>query len=317
MEPWHLVSYSPRSELMARKDAEKRASPTPASNPYAWLGDEPPTRHPALSACMGLGCPYCNLGARHGCDEQEAFQAAKKQMQRLADAGGSHWLRMMHASAYGAIGVRFLREDQVRERVTELTPGPPPFNIFHDPRSEPSRVHSSMPVSAGRSGSSTAYSQPAELPPQLPKPSGACASAESWPADTWPAPAAPAAPTTAPPPPPPPPPEPTTAATALLAGGSSGASDSQPAAGREPAPEPVTEGWHWQVRLGRPGGKKKWGWCSNELSAHLEHCLQNNIWETTFEMDGWMYYYDLEAMEQTSPGTNATERTLRRVWGCF
>ena len=58
----------------------------------------------------------------------------------------------------------------------------------------------------------------------------------------------------------------------------------------------------------------KWGWCSDDLSAYLEHSFQRNIMETKFTIDGWEYFfYDLEDMEQTSPGENAQVRHLRRV----
>ena len=57
----------------------------------------------------------------------------------------------------------------------------------------------------------------------------------------------------------------------------------------------------------------KWGWVSEDLNRHLESMFQLGEGETTFDIDGWTYYYDLLAMTQTSPAAEGTERPLRRM----
>ena len=56
----------------------------------------------------------------------------------------------------------------------------------------------------------------------------------------------------------------------------------------------------------------RWGWVDEDLNRHLEACFQRRIYETTFDIDGWTYYYDLLALTQTSPSEEGTERRIRR-----
>ena len=71
------------------------------------------------------------------------------------------------------------------------------------------------------------------------------------------------------------------------------------------------EKYHWQVRKGKRG-KQKWGWVDADLDQHLEAAYQMGLGETTFDIDGWKYYYDLVEMMQTSPSADGTERQIRR-----
>ena len=49
-----------------------------------------------------------------------------------------------------------------------------------------------------------------------------------------------------------------------------------------------------------------------DLSEHLERAHLVGAGETTFELMGGRYYYDLRAMTQTSPWDEGTERKIRR-----
>ena len=82
-----------------------------------------------------------------------------------------------------------------------------------------------------------------------------------------------------------------------------------------PGLEAQQERFGWQVRKGNAKKKSKmyWGWVGEDLDRHLENMFQQGQGETTFLIDGWRYYYDLQAMTQTSPGEETTERKIRRV----
>ena len=71
------------------------------------------------------------------------------------------------------------------------------------------------------------------------------------------------------------------------------------------------EQYWWQCRTGKPK-KRKWSWVSEELNAHLELCHERGEGETTFRQMGGIYYFDLQALMQTSPW-NGEEREIRRT----
>ena len=76
--------------------------------------------------------------------------------------------------------------------------------------------------------------------------------------------------------------------------------------------EPPQERHYWQVKKGKVG-RMRWGWCSEDLSDHLEQCFLDGVLQTSFDVEGSLYDYDLQAMTQTSQEANRPVRGIRRV----
>ena len=68
--------------------------------------------------------------------------------------------------------------------------------------------------------------------------------------------------------------------------------------------------WVWQVRAGKK--HSYWATVADDCARILEHAYQNQLDSTTWDWDGWLYYYEMSTMMQTSPG-EGTERRIRRI----
>ena len=96
--------------------------------------------------------------------------------------------------------------------------------------------------------------------------------------------------------------------TSGAARGSSSASGAVEDEGTSQTPD---KSYWWQVRLG-PDRKRRWGWADDDVNGLLEEAFEAGDATATAEIEGWVYYYDLVHMMQTS-GSPGTERAIRRV----
>ena len=273
---------------------------------------------PVRENCRGLCCPYCVLEISHSASCDDARNAAFAALERDSDRRGAVFIKLMRLNAFAAIAAEQQGEREAWELLNQVadTATRPPINIFGRGR-EPHAA----PAASGAPGPPAAPPPPAPPPPTVPgdkflptvppqkfMKSDSARGGDGYPG---PAPGTHVRPTSAP----------TVVGGASstsawlelfpksAGAGVSGASSSS--AGADPS-EPPKERFGWQVKKGRKG-KMKWGWVGEDLDRHLENMFQQGEGETTFDLDGWTYYYDLLAMTQTSPNEEGTERPIRRV----
>ena len=78
-------------------------------------------------------------------------------------------------------------------------------------------------------------------------------------------------------------------------------------------PKATKSEYKWQVKTGK-GKRQKWTDACPELDDVLERAYTQDFDSTTWNWDGWTYYYEFGSeMTQTSPGEESTERPIRRV----
>ena len=71
--------------------------------------------------------------------------------------------------------------------------------------------------------------------------------------------------------------------------------------------------YKWQVQTGK-AKKRRWTDALPELNERLEAAYTQGMCSTTWDWDGWTYYYEFgNEMMQTSPGEEGTERPIRRI----
>ena len=71
--------------------------------------------------------------------------------------------------------------------------------------------------------------------------------------------------------------------------------------------------YKWQVKTGK-ANKRKWTDALPALNERLEAAYTQGFCSTTWDWDGWTYYYEFgNEMMQTSPGEEGTERPIRRI----
>ena len=277
----HLVSGGPQRSLVVPGNRSARCSDLAPAR--CSCHTSPPTPSIMERCCKHWPCGWCTLGLRHdaGMDAVERALQAARVMYSEAKATRFQ-LEFVEAAAMELVSKCPERasssRDEVRRHVMEDMARP--MSVWRK------RPGSSVLVDEARSG---VRGVPASLqwlapPPAPPLSSSTLATV-------------PKAASSAVPPPPP--------SAAMI--GSGGVTGSSGAAASSPTQ------YKWQVMIGK-GKRQKWSDCWPKLDTHLEAAYTSGMDSTTYDWDGWMYYYEFgDEMMQTSPAESGQERPIRRV----
>ena len=259
-----------------------------------WLqGPDCPTRnrHAAMPAatgkssdksddCAGMNCPYKVLGIPQDADVVQAVAAAEGAVMQLSAREGSAWILNMKLAAFAAIVSKQVGEDQAWNLYQQIRPKNLDGYVFVDHRE--ARDVPALPAPDDdapdwgdmEDDEQRTVERPEETGPQ---PNGNM------------------------------PPLPEAADDADGAG-----SSIMPAQQGGTSQGPQEECFWWQVKKGH-AKKRRWGWVDENVNSRLEEAFHAGLQNTTAEIDGWTYEYDLVTMIQTSPVEERTEREIRRV----